>query len=357
MPPRKKGSEDALNKLAVEAAPNAILVVDSAGLIVLVNAQTEKLFGYSRKELLGKKMEILVPQRYRGAHAGHRTGFFSNPSARAMGAGRDLYGQRKDGGEVPIEIGLNPIDTPEGRFVLASIIDITVRRDMERKLQHTEVLAAIGSMVAVVAHEIRNPLGSVSMAAKALARGGLSPEDQAQVLSVLDSESRRLNQTITDFLHYARPREPKLQLSDINAAAHEVLSAMKTDASASGKIVVKEVLDETLPRLPFDADQMRQVLWNLIRNAFQALDGKGKLEVRTELVGGKVAVRIRDTGPGIAPEQLEKLFTPFFTTKAQGTGLGLSIARNIVRSHGGDLQVESEPGRGTEFTMLLPMPR
>lgn len=346
--------EDALFRLAVEAAPNAMIVVAGDGRIVLVNSQTEKVFGYKRTELIGRTMEILVPPRFRAGHPAQRARFFSDPQTRAMGAGRELFGLRKDGSEVPVEIGLNPIAGPKGRFVLASIVDITERRALEKKLAHTEVLASIGQMVAVVAHEIRNPLGSIIMAAKSLAAGGLSQEDLDQVMSVLVNESQRLNGSLGDFLQFARPREPRLETGDLNAATREILAAAKSDRNVVGQTVIWEALDERIPPIAFDPGQIRQVLWNIIRNAFQALDGKGRLEIKTEARAGKVAVHVRDSGPGIDPDRLEKIFMPFFTTKAKGTGLGLSLSRNIVLAHGGDIQVESRPGKGTRFSVILP---
>ncbi len=344
-------------RLAVEAAPNAMLMVDGAGKIVLVNTQTERLFGYAREELLGRTVETLIPERYRRAHVAHRAGFFAAPSARAMGAGRDLFGLRKDGTEVPIEIGLNPFTSAEEPFVLASIIDITERRALERRLANSEVLAAVGGMVTVVAHEIRNPLGSILMGAKAMVRGDLSPSDQEQVIGVLIREGERLNRTLSDFLQCARPRDPNKRLGDLNAALREILDAVKSDAESAGKVVIQEAFDSGIPAVAFDADQIRQVFWNLIRNGLQALGGKGRLAVATETRGGQVVVHIQDSGPGIPPEQLKRLFMPFFTTKAKGTGLGLSISRNIVLAHGGDIEVKTAPGKGTRFSVLLPLSR
>lgn len=352
---RKRADE--MFRLVVESAPNALIMTGPEGKITLVNSQAEKLFGYSRNELLGQTIEMLIPERIRSKHVSYRSQFFAEPATRAMGAGRDLFGLRKDGTEVPVEIGLNPIKTDEGAFVLASIIDITERRTLEKKIVNAESMAAVGSMVTIVSHEIRNPLGSIVMAAKALARGSLSQEDHAQVVSVLSNESQRLSATLEDFLQFARPREPKLEIGDINATTHEVLLAVKSDDNLIGKAVVKESLDRSLPGVPFDPAQIRQVLWNIIRNGLQALDGKGSLEVETEVRSGQVLIHIKDSGPGIPKDQMDKLFMPFYTTKTKGTGLGLPISRKIVRSHGGDIQVSSDPGRGSRFSVVLPVSR
>ncbi|MBI3553397.1 MAG: PAS domain S-box protein [Elusimicrobia bacterium] len=355
----KTKAGDSLEKFrpVVAYAPSPMIMADRAGTIVLANARAEELFGYAPGELGGRKIEALVPPRFRDAHPAHRGKFHEAPSERAMGAGRDLYGARKDGSEVPVEIGLNPVKTAEGDFVLASIVDITERKALEKRLSQTETLAAVGGMAAAVAHEIRNPLGSIVMGAKALARGDLRPDDLKSVMSVLVGESGRLNRTLEDFLQFARPREPKLQSGDLNATTREVLAAVKSDPVIAGKVVVEERLDRKLPPAPFDPDLIRQVLWNVIRNGFQALNGKGRLEIRTEALPGKVLVRVSDTGPGIAADRLEKVFLPFYTTKTKGTGLGLSISRNILVAHGGELSIESEPGRGTRVDISLPLSR
>lgn len=325
------------------------------GRIVMVNSQTEKLFGYRRQDLVGRTVETLIPERHRKRHVGYRTGYAAKPQTRAMGAGRDLFGRRKDGSEVPIEIGLNPVETPQGRFVLASIIDITERKALEKRVAQSEALAAIGGMAAAVAHEIRNPLGSIVMGAKALSRGGLTQEDLDEVKTVLVNESQRLNRTLDDFLQFARPREPKLRPGDLNATAHEVLSAVCADEALVGRAGVAEERDPSLPPVRFDPDLIRQVLWNIIRNGLQALQGKGRLFVRTGKRAGQVFVQVEDSGPGIPRDQLEKVFMPFYTTKAKGTGLGLSISRNIVAAHGGDILIESRPGKGSRVSIVLPV--
>lgn len=350
----RKRSEERF-KLVVESAPNALLLADSDGRIALSNSAAEKLFGYARREFSHLTIEALVPKRFRAGHATHRAGFHGDPRARAMGAGRDLFGLRKDGTEVPIEIGLTPLREGDSHFVLASIIDITERRALERKLAHSEVLATIGGMAAVMGHEIRNPLSSIVMAAGALGRGGLNAEEEATVRAILVDESKRLHRTLEDFLQYSRPREPQLAAADLNETAAEVLKAVAADADLVGAVRVALEPAPDLPAFLFDADQIRQVLWNLVRNAYQALGGKGNLTLKTSARGGKVLLVLEDDGPGIPRFELEKAFTPFFTTKTKGTGLGLAISRNIVRSHGGDLRVESETGRGCRFTLELPL--
>ncbi len=474
-----------LSRICVDSAPIGVIMTDSQGRIVLANAQAEKLFGFSKREMRGRKIESLMPKRYRRGHGDLRDDYLRAPTARATGAGRDLFGLRKNGSEFPVEVGLNPVRTRDGLFIIASVIDIssrkaaeealrdnaamlrrahelarlgtivrdfldptrdrwseemrriagidpdspppsqkdfverfivpedrdlfnavsdqsyrdglpfdiefrlrradgalryvrytaemirdrrnkvarmlgaaqdvTERRALQKRLADSRVLSAIGEMVAVVAHEIRNPLNAILMAARAIAREHLPASDRAQVSSILLNESERLNRTLSDFLQLGRPREPRMQTGDLNAVAREVLAAVKADVSLAGRTLIEEDLSADLPLIPFDPDLMRQVLWNLVSNAFQALQGAGTLKIRTEARHGEAAIHIIDSGPGIPPDIREKIFTPFFTTKTKGTGLGLPISRNIVMAHGGELLVESEPGRGTKFSVVLPL--
>ncbi len=342
-------------RLAVEAAPNAMVMMGGDGRIVLANAQAEKLFGYSQAEFLGQSIELLVPERFRGRHVGYREGYVAKPEARPMGGGRDLFGRRKDGREVPIEIGLNPIRSGGETLVLAAIVDITERRELQRRVAQSEALAAVGSMAAILAHEIRNPLGSIVMAARSLDHGDLTDEDRKTVSAVLTEESQRLNRTLQDFLLFARPREPKLDRAALNELVEETAKALRSDAELLGRVALELDLDPGLAPFPHDADQLRQVLWNLLLNGVQACGGRGRLSVSTRAEGGRAVLAVQDTGPGIDPSVLERVFDPFFTTKKKGTGLGLAICRRIVTAHGGSLAAENAPGAGARFVLSLPL--
>lgn len=342
-------------RLAVEAAPNAMVMTDGAGRIVLANAQAEKLFGYAQAELLGRSVELLVPDRFRARHPGYRADYARKPDTRAMGGGRDLFGRRKDGSDVPIEIGLNPIRSGNETFVLAAIVDITERKELQRRLAQSEALAAVGSMAAILAHEIRNPLGSIVMAARSLDHGDLTAEDRRTVSAVLTEESQRLNRTLQDFLLFARPREPKLERADLNALVAETVKALRSDAAVLGGVALDLKLDPALTPFPHDPDQLRQVLWNLLLNGVQALGGRGRISVATRVEDGRAVLSVTDSGMGIDPTMLERIFDPFFTTKKKGTGLGLAICRRIVLAHGGTLGADNAPDGGARFTIALPL--
>jgi len=210
-------------------------------------------------------------------------------------------------------------------------------------------------MAAVVAHEIRNPLSSIVSAAGSISRSDLPPEDQTTLLKVIREESQRLNSTLTQFLQYARPRTPNFKATDLNRSVEELTTIIRSDPETLGTIEMELELDPSLKPFKFDHDQIRQVLWNVIHNALQAMEGKGRLTLKTRTKGPDALLDIIDTGPGIPDEEIEDIFKPFHTTKQKGTGLGLPVAERIVSSHGGSLSVCRPPSGGSCFTVALPL--
>jgi len=391
-------------RLVVEAAPNAMIMVDTQGQMTLVNAQTEKMFGYSREELIGQPVEMLVPQAARGAHPGMRNNYFARPSTRSMGSGRDLFGATRDGRQVPIEIGLNPLQTADGTFVLASIIDITERkrseqalRDLNQSLEtqigetrsaigrlqeaqnqlvQAEKLASLGGLVAGIAHEINTPVGIGVTAASHLeaevkelaqaARGGTLTKTQFdRALQVFEQSSdiiqlnlRRAAELIQSFKRVAADQSSdERRRIRLKAYCEEVLVSLRPKLKHSPHridLICPETLEiDTVP------GALSQVITNLVVNALtHAFEAGSAGCIRIEIVteGGHTVIRFSDDGRGVPAEHLPKIFDPFFTTRRGqgGTGLGLHIVFNIVhQSLGGTITVNSAPGQGTTFTITL----
>jgi two-component system sensor histidine kinase HydH len=228
---------------------------------------------------------------------------------------------------------------------------------LQRELARQEHLSSLGQMAAGLAHEIRNPLGSIQGAAEILGDRATAGSREGELFDVLRKESRRLGTVVDDFLGFARPRPLALAPVDVAAAIERAASQMELDASARGIGIARSV-EAGLPPLVADAGQLHQVLLNLLLNAIAATPDGGRVEVsaaRAQRDGARcVALRVRDTGAGIPADVLPRIFDPFFTTRESGTGLGLSISHGIVRGHGGWIDVESRPGAGTTVSVILP---
>jgi signal transduction histidine kinase len=246
---------------------------------------------------------------------------------------------------------------PEGRVIgtLGIAKDVTERKVLEARLIKSERLASVGELAGALAHEIRNPLGSLFAAAKML--HAESPQaaayDRPALTRVIAEEARRLNRVLSDFLEFARPRPPLRRPHSLNGLVAEVLDSLRLDGFAEGKTLLTRLAPD-LPSIPVDADQIKQVLWNVVRNALEASGAGRALQVATGVDDGRVVVEVVDSGAGIPPEQQARLFEPFQTTKPGGSGLGLAIAHRIVTAHGGAIDVASQPGDGTRVRVWLP---
>lgn len=377
---RKRAEEQF--RLAVEAASSAMVMINDKGRITLVNRQTEVLFGYDRRELMGKAVEMLIPARFRKGHPGLRKQYFASPEARPMGAGRDLFGLRKDGSEFPVEIGLNPIQTEEGRFFLSSIVDITLRKqleevqhkanqDLERQVeQRTQELKEINEKLEqsnieltrfayIASHDLQTPLRSISgflQLLQAEYRGRLDEQADHWIDRVVEN-THRMKTLINDLLFYtriesqARPFTP-LRCRDLFNDAVEGLAASIQEA-------VAEVRCDDLPTINGDRSQLVQLLQNLIGNGIKYNESiPPRVRVTARKNGNAWIFSVSDNGIGIAAKHHEKIFEAFQRLHTQhrwpGTGIGLAVCRRIVHHHGGRIWVDSEPGKGSVFYFSIP---
>ncbi|PYL20938.1 MAG: hypothetical protein DMF41_04310 [Verrucomicrobia bacterium] len=364
---RKRGEEKF--RLVLDAAPNAMIMVDSAGVISFANARAETVFGYSLSELIGHPIETLVPERFRDRHPGYRKSFFSEPSSRAMGAGRDLFGRRKDGSEFPVEVGLNPIHTTEGLSVLASVIDITARKqaELEHQRQNMELarvnrVAVMGELAASLAHEVNNPIGAIVANASAgqrlLAAGKIGTDQLTELLGDIVADGRRAGQVIQGVRNMVRKDAARRALIQIGAIIRELIRIVHADA-IEREVKVTDEVDSDAGQVWGDPVQLLQVLLNLTINAFEAMSAvrpnARRIVIRAGRNGnGDILVSVRDSGPGFPSGMVEQLFEPFFSTKSEGTGMGLAISRSIIEAHGGTLSGENCDDGGACFTVCLP---
>src|SRR5205809_3875816 len=364
---RKRGEEKF--RLVLDAAPNAMIMVDSAGVISFANARAETVFGYSLSELIGHPIETLIPEPFCDRHAGYRKGFLSEPSSRAMGAGRDLFGRRKDGSEFPVEVGLNPIHTTEDLFVLASVIDITARKqaELEHERQNIELVrvgrvAVMGELAASLAHEVNNPIGAIVANASAgerlLAAGKIGTEEMAELLADIAADGRRAGEIVQSIRNMVRKGKEHHALIQIEGIIHDLLRIVHAEAVERDVTVSAEV-DSDGGRVWADRVQLLQVFLNLTLNAFEAMSAMRsdarRLVIRAGSNGnGEIVVSVRDSGPGFPEGLVEQRFEPFFSTKVEGTGMGLAISRSIIEAHGGTLWGENCDNGGACFIVRLP---
>ncbi len=362
-------------RAAVESAPSGLLMVDPQGRIVLVNREIERLFGYSREELMGTSVDLLVPERFRSGHVGFRAEFVAAPRARAMGAGRDLFGLRKDGSEVPLEIGLRPVVTEEGMFVLSSIVDISARKvaeaersRLEKELRQAQKMESLGTLAGGIAHDFNNILSGILAYAEFLEETIEEEEALADVKEVIQF-SQRGKQLVERIMTFSRQKQASPRPISLEGPIHEVVRLLQRTVEPGIEVV--SWIDPAAPRVLADPTGMHQVLMNLGLNAAQAIEAGGLVRFQVLPIyvtdslaraspslreGSYTLLQVKDTGSGMSPEVQARALEPFYTTreKEKGSGLGLAMVHGIVREHGGSLVIESTPGEGTEVRCYLP---
>ena len=363
----------------LEAAPDAIIEVDEDGRILTLNAVTEKSFGYSREELLGQTVDVLVPDHVRANHAGYRSKYRSHPVTRPMGSGLELLGRRKNGSTFPVEISLSPVKSQDGFRVTAVIRDITERRQIEDRLQaiQTKYTSELelrnreieranqhkNEFLANMSHELRTPLHTVIGFSELLAEELKGPlnADQKRFINHIHKDSQHLLALINEVLDLSKIEAGKVELQkeplDIGAMLGEVLASIRPQC------LEKSIEIETSVDGPvwIDGDRIRikQILYNLLSNAVKFTAKGGRVQIDGGPVDGFAEISVSDTGIGIPPEELESVFDTFHQVGApgmrEGTGLGLPITKRLVEQHGGRIRLESEPGRGSRFTFTIPL--
>lgn len=357
--PRERSAEkiaDEKFRLAVEACPTGMVMTDDAGTIVLTNTAIERLFGYAHDELIGRRVETLIPERLRREYLQQRAAFALNPQARRVQPNRELFGLRHDGTEIPVEVWLNPIHAHDGLFVLSVITDISERKRMDRLKDE---------FVSTVSHELRTPLTSISGSLGLLLGGaaGTLPDAAVRLLSIAHNNSKRLVRLINDILDIEKIESGQVVFNfkriDVLALAEQVIEANRAYADGFGVRIRLDAASQA-GDVPADPDRLAQVVTNLLSNAIKFSPSNGEVVVATERRGDQIRISVRDHGSGISAEFKSRVFEKFAQADATdarqkgGTGLGLSIVREIVLRLRGDVGFTDADGGGTVFYVDLP---
>jgi len=341
-------------RIAVEACPDGMLMVDAAGTIVMVNGEIERLSGYRRDELIGQPVEMLVPERLRREHVRYRDIFAQNPERRRLRTA--LTGLRKDGIQFPVEVALNQIRTRNGLMILGAVTDITERKRLDRLKDE---------FVSVVSHELRTPLTSIAGALGLLLgnAAGTLPEPAMRLLTIAQSNSQRLVRLINDILDLQKIEAGevvfRLEYLDLRPLIEQTIDANRAFAEGFG-VRLSLAADSVAGEVLADPDRLAQVVTNLLSNAVKFSPPGDEVVVAIERHGDTVRVSVRDHGPGIPEEFKPRIFQKFAQADSSdarqkgGTGLGLNIVQQLLHQHGGKVGFETAPGGGTIFYCDLP---
>jgi PAS domain S-box-containing protein len=344
----------------LDTAPDAMVIVDESGRIAIVNRQLEQLFGWPREELIGQRVEVLVPERFHGTHVAHREGYSRAPSVRPMGHGLSLFGRRRDGTEFPVEISLSPLETDDGRIVSAAIRDATERVETERRLRELDVLK--DEFLSVVSHELRTPLTAIGGFAQLLLAQAdkIDAERRADMLQRIARNAHEMDRLVGQLLDLSRLDAGQV---DVQPEPLGLLDAVQACLAAMGDAVAGRVAVDVADDLVVLADghALDRVLTNLVTNAAKFSPAGSTIAVSGSRDGGFAVVSVLDQGTGIPEDEREKVFDRFYQLDGErgprnGTGIGLSIVRRYVDLLGGQVWVASAPDAGADFRFTLPLP-
>jgi PAS domain S-box-containing protein len=385
---RQEGSLESRFRKLLEAAPDAILEVNSEGKIMLLNEAAERMFGYTRGELMGLNVESLVPASMRGGHSQHRASYAKHPNTRPMGTGLELQGQRKDGSLFPVEISLSPNWIEGSLHVIASVRDITERKAIEDRIrtlreQYTAELTMKNELLearnleveranrlkneflASMSHELRTPLHTMIGFSEVLMEQMEGPlnEKQNRFVGHILQDARHLLELINEVLDISKIESGRLELKresfDFGACVEEVLEGIRHHAAV--KKIVLENKNGFRGALFADRLRMKEILYNLLSNAVKFTPAGGNVWVEASRAGDTLHVSVNDTGIGIPEKEHPAIFEKFYQVGdtrggvREGTGLGLPITKHLVETHGGTISVESRPGQGSRFHLTFPL--
>lgn len=347
-----KNSEATLRAI-LDTCVDGIITVNEQGSILSFNPAAERIFGYEPRELIGRDVNMLMPDPYKGLHPGSIRRYLKTEVPKIIGTGREVVGRRKDGSTFPLYLAVSAVSLSGKRMFTGIVRDLTDFKRMQNEIIQAQKLAAIGEMAASVGHEIKNPLAGISGAIEIL-KDTLADEDsRRQVMDDILTEVQRLDNTVRDLLAFSKPWNPETQLCNPQEIVERVSTSFREKEDLSELEFVFQENCKTTARI--DPWLFEKVLWNLLDNASDAMSGVGEIQFSFEETPGFLTLTVRDSGQGVPPEHQEDVFRPFFTTKNRGTGLGLAICKKIMDAHGGTISLFSIPQKGTKVSIQFPL--
>jgi two-component system sensor kinase FixL len=351
----------------LDTVPDAMIVIDTKGIVQSFSAAAERLFGYSPSEVIGQNVKILMPSPYRESHDGYLQRYLSTGERRIIGIGRVVVGERKDGSTFPMELSVGEVKSSSQCFFTGFVRDLTESQKTEARLQELQAelvqmsrLTAMGEMASTLAHELNQPLSAIANYLKGSSRmlEGFDGEDVMAVREAVTKaadQALRAGQIIHRLREFVSHGENEKRVENLGKVLEEASALALVGARETG-VRVRVSFGLVTDSVFVDRIQIQQVLVNLLRNALEAMQNTSRKELTLSIKNekDKIQLSITDTGSGISTEVREHLFQPFFTTKPQGMGVGLSISRTIIEDHGGKIWVEPNPEGGTIFKILLP---
>ncbi|PWU12764.1 MAG: hybrid sensor histidine kinase/response regulator [Terriglobia bacterium] len=368
METRFQKSEQMVTAL-LESAGQAIISIDSTGRIVLANRRAEEIFNYTREELVGARIEMLLPESKRGGHAQQREEYFSRPRVRPMGIGMDLMARRRDGADFPVEVSLSYVEIEGSVFAIAFVSDISQRKQLEEQLVHAQKMEAVGRLAGGVAHDFNNMLTVISGYTRMILDELSTLDPLREYAEEIGRAADRAGAITNQLLAFSRRQVIQPRIISVNTVVGQTEKMLRRLLGEDIQLALN--LRTGVGNIKVDPNQIEQAIVNLAVNARDAMPSGGLISIETENVhldeeytkhhlgvkpGDFVMIAMTDTGHGMAPETRQRIFEPFFTTKerGKGTGLGLATVYGMVKQSGGDIWVYSEPGKGTTFKLYFP---
>jgi two-component system, LuxR family, sensor kinase FixL len=348
------GASEARWKAVIDSAVDGIIVIDAHGHVEAFNPGAERLFGYSADEVLGRNVNMLMPNPYREEHDTYLARYHATGRAKIIGIGREVQGLRKDGTTFPLHLSVGQITVNGERKFSGILHDLTGRVQMEAQLREQAALAKLGEMAAVIAHEVKNPLagirGAIQVFGKQIVESGA--KTHVQVMKEIVSRIDALDQMMKDLLLFARPPKPQRSPTEVVPLVTATANLLSEDPALKD---VDVEIEGAAPTISADPDMLKIVFQNLLINSAHAMKGKGRIRVSVGTIDSACQIAFIDSGPGIPSEIREKIFTPFFTTKARGSGLGLPTAKRLIDAHEGQIAIDCPSTGGTAVVIRLPM--